>query len=181
MQCKGCGNLIPAGRIKAFPATVHCVECSQVEAVGCVDIVYHKTGNTIQVMPKEQADMVNRAAKRSGFGSLAAMRGGSGGGPTGKYVHSVPLIRKSTEEDFELVGQEMMGWIEARDRRRAAKCIDQAKESRLIGPAQVRQLRTILEQMMPSPVEMAKPQVTAQVSEETLWAFNNWRNCKTKR
>lgn len=181
MQCKGCGNLIPAGRLKAFPATVHCVECSQVEAVGCVDIVYHKTGNTIQVMPKEQADMVNRAAKRSGFGSLAAMRGGSGGGPTGKYVHNVPLIRKSTEEDFELVGQEMMGWIEAGDRRRAAKCIDQAKESRLIGPAQVRQLRTILEQMMPSPVEMAEQERVELVSEETLWAFNNWRNCKTKR
>lgn len=181
MQCKGCGDTIPAGRLKAFPVTVHCVACSQVKAVGCVDIVYHKTGNTIQVMPKEQADAVNRSAKRSGFGSLAAMRGGSGEGPTGKYVHGVPLIRKSTEEDFELVGQEMMSWIEAGDRKRAEAIIDQAKESRLIGPAHVRQLRTILEQMIPSQVEMTEPERVELVNEETLWAFNNWRNCKTKR
>jgi len=181
MRCKSCRTTIPAQRLKALPGTLHCASCSSEEPVGCVDIVYHKTGNTIQIMPREQAQVINKSARRSGFGSLASMRGGGGSEKAGAYVHQVPLIRQATREDFELVGQEMMGWIEAGDRRRAAKCIDQAKESRLIGPAQVRQLRTILEQMMPSPVEMAKPQVTAQVSEETLWAFNNWRNCKTKR
>jgi len=150
--------------------------------VGCVDIVYHKTGNTIQVMPKEQADAVNKAAKRSGFGTLTSMKGGSGGGEKkGRYEHQVPFIRRSTQEDFELVGQKMMTWIEAGDRKRAEVTIGRAKESRLIGPAHVRQLQTILEQMMPSPVEMTEPERVDLISEETFWSFNNWHNCKIRR
>jgi len=182
MKCKSCGEPIPEGRLKALPNTMHCSECSQEEAVGCVDIVYHKTGNTIQVMPKEQADSINRAARRSGFGSLASMKGGSGGNERkGRYEHRVPIIRQSTEEDFELAGQRMMEHVEMGDRKRALTDIEDSLRSRLISPTQARQLRALLDQMMPEPVE-SRPDMREEIlDQETQWAFRNWKNCKTLR
>ena len=53
MNCTKCKNQINSQRIKALPDTKVCVDCSTTEQVGCVDITYHKTGNTIQVMDKE--------------------------------------------------------------------------------------------------------------------------------
>jgi len=180
MQCKSCRTTIPVERLKALPNTLHCANCSPVEAVGCVDIVYHKTGNTIQIMPREQAQAINKSAKRSGFGSLAAMRGGGGGEKIGAYVHHVPLIRQSTKEDFDQVGHRVMHHIEAGQRDRAVTEVQEAKLSRLITPPQVRQLMAIIDQFMPIQVQPSEVE-PVQASEEVLWAFNNWRNCKTKR
>jgi hypothetical protein len=182
IKCKICREPIPEGRLKALPNTVHCSGCSREEAVGCVDIVYHKTGNTIQVMPKEQADAVNKAAKRSGFGTLTSMKGGSGGGEKrGRYEHQVPFIRRSTQEDFELCGSRMMAWVDLGNKKRALADIEDSLRSRLISPAQARQLRALLDQMMPEPVE-SRPDVREGVlDQETQWAFKNWKNCKTIR
>ena len=80
MDCCKCKEKIDDRRLKALPQTKVCVNCSTTEAVGCVDITYHKTGNTIQIMDKESADKINKLAKRSGFGIMAGMKGGSGGG-----------------------------------------------------------------------------------------------------
>lgn len=182
MKCKGCGDKIPEGRLKALPNTVHCSGCSQEQAVGCVDIVYHKTGNTIQVMPKEQADAVNKVAKRSTFGTLASMKGASGGGEKkGRYEHQVPIIRKSTQEDFELAGEKMMNWVELGDRDRALAEINDCLRSRLITPAQSRQLGELLQQLMPAPKQPVQPIRDDRVSEETQWAFKNWKNSKVYR
>jgi hypothetical protein len=70
MKCK-CEVEIPAARI-ALGYRV-CVECSQEQAVSCVDIIYHKTGNTIQQCSKEQADAIRKASRRSGFGAAAGI------------------------------------------------------------------------------------------------------------
>jgi len=62
MKCTQCSNPIPKQRLKALPHTKVCVECSTEDAKGAVDIVYHKTGNTIQIMDKESADAINKAS-----------------------------------------------------------------------------------------------------------------------
>ncbi len=68
MNCITCKNPINSQRIKALPATKICVDCSTTEQVGCVDITYHKTGNTIQVMDKASAEKINKLARRGNFG-----------------------------------------------------------------------------------------------------------------
>jgi hypothetical protein len=149
MRCKSCRATIPAQRLKALPGTLHCANCSPVEPVGCVDIVYHKTGNTIQIMPKEQAQAINKSARRSGFGSLASMRGSGGSEKTGAYVHQVPLTRQATREDFNLAGERMMHFVELGMREKALGEITESHKSRLITPAQARQLKSIVDQFLP--------------------------------
>ncbi len=101
MNCIKCKDKINARRLKALPQTKVCVSCSTTEAVGCVDITYHKTGNTIQIMDKESADKINKLAKRSGFGIMAGMKGGSGGGSSTKTLGSVKVWRVPTEDDYQ--------------------------------------------------------------------------------
>ena len=70
MRCTKCNVIIPAARLAAIPTTTTCVSCSDVDAVSCVDITYHKTGNTIQITDKETARRINKLAARSGYGIM---------------------------------------------------------------------------------------------------------------
>ena len=70
-----CNHDIPQARLD-LGYTV-CVECSTEEKLGCIDTINHKTGNTVQVMSREDADKASKLTKRSGFGILRSMAGGS--------------------------------------------------------------------------------------------------------
>ena len=69
MKCK-CNpeRNIPQARVDLGYKT--CVTCSTVEPYGCVSITYHKTGNTIQIMPKEQAKRIRKLTERRGYGTM---------------------------------------------------------------------------------------------------------------
>ena len=67
MNCKNCGCGLPTKRIEL--GFKQCVNCSTVETYGTVDIVYHKTGNTVQHVDKETANQINKLSRRPGFGS----------------------------------------------------------------------------------------------------------------
>jgi hypothetical protein len=99
-------------------------------------------------MPREQAQAINKSARRSGFGSLASMRGG-GSEKVGAYVHQVPLTRQATGEDFNLAGERMMHFVELGMREKALCEIAESHKSRLITPAQARQLKSIVSQFLP--------------------------------
>ena len=66
MKCK-CGNNIPKGRVDLGYKV--CVNCSDVEAYGCVPVTNHKTGNAIHVLPQSQAAIINKAFRRKGYGT----------------------------------------------------------------------------------------------------------------
>ena len=66
-KCK-CNKIIPQGRLSLGYKT--CVDCSSTEAYGCVNITYHKTGNTIQIMPKTQAARIRKLTERRGYGTM---------------------------------------------------------------------------------------------------------------
>ena len=66
-KCKQCKNIIPQGRLAL--GYTSCVDCSTTEPYGCVQITYHKTGNTIQIMPKSQAKRVRKLGARRGYGT----------------------------------------------------------------------------------------------------------------
>jgi hypothetical protein len=67
MKCR-CNVEIPQIRVKLGYKT--CVTCSTTEAYGCINITYHKTGNTIQIMPKEQAARIRKLTERRGYGTM---------------------------------------------------------------------------------------------------------------
>ena len=181
MNCTKCKNRIPDQRLKILPNTKVCTECSDVEAVAAVDIVYHKTGNTIQIMDKESADSINKAARRSGFGSLRSMKGGSGGSESKVKLGSSGFVpRKPTQEDFEKVGEEMMSLIDWESRDLIIKYLDLKLENRTISAVHYRKLRTILNQFKPEEVVTTIKRKEIEISEDIQWAFSNWKNTKTK-
>lgn len=179
MKCIQCSNPIPKQRLKALPHTKVCVECSTEDAKGAVDIVYHKTGNTIQIMDKESADAINKAARRTGFGSLRAMRGGSGGS-TGKVelgAHGT-IPRMPTQEDFERVGKRMMDMLDWNSRAEIIQFLEDKVNARTISGAHCRKLVTILDQFKPEEKVTNVPVEEVTVSEDIQHVFRNWKNSK---
>ena len=62
-----CGSPIHPVRIKLNYKT--CVECSTTQAYGCAPITNHKTGNSIQIMSQEQAEIIRKSSRRRGYGT----------------------------------------------------------------------------------------------------------------
>ena len=71
MNCR-CNNIIPQPRLDLGYKT--CINCSQVEAYGCIAISNHKTGNTIQITSREVADKLRRLSARSGYGIMRGIK-----------------------------------------------------------------------------------------------------------
>jgi len=178
LNCIKCKSKIQAQRLKALPNTKTCTECSTTEQVGCVDITYHKTGNTIQVMDKESAAKINKLAQRAGYGIMRGLRGGSSSKKTTKLNGSSgAVMRMATQQDFEFIGKQVMQLIDMDNKQSAIKTIDEALESRMISGSHRRQLLEIVNTFMPDPV--VKYTVEEQViDEEIQFAFRNWKNTK---
>jgi|TARA_B100001094_G_scaffold302707_1_gene330192 hypothetical protein len=67
MKCK-CSNIIPQGRVD-LGYTV-CVNCSTVERYGCAPIINHKTGNSIEILSREDAERIAKLTRRKGYGTM---------------------------------------------------------------------------------------------------------------
>jgi hypothetical protein len=67
MKCK-CNSIIPEGRLRlGFKV---CVNCSTVERYGCAPLINHKTGNSIQIMSRSDADRIAKLTRRRGYGTM---------------------------------------------------------------------------------------------------------------
>jgi len=73
ISCIKCGGKMPELRYVKY-GYKHCVNCSSVERVGGVPITNHKTGNTIQILPKEIAENLIRLSQRQGYGVCKGMK-----------------------------------------------------------------------------------------------------------
>jgi len=178
MNCIHCKKEIQEQRIIALPNTKTCTDCSTTEQVGCVDICYHKTGNTIQVMDKESAAKINKLAQRAGYGIMRGLRGGSSSKSTTKLNGSSgTVMRMATQEDFEQIGKQVMKLIDLDNKESAIKTIDEALESRVISGSHRRQLMEIVNTFMPDPVIEYSVKETV-IDEEIQFAFRNWKNTK---
>lgn len=181
LNCIKCKSKIQAQRLKALPNTKTCTECSTTEQVGCVDITYHKTGNTIQVMDKESAAKINKLAQRAGYGIMRGLRGGSASKQPTKVNKSPGIIaRMATQDDFEQVGKRVMTLIDLDNKQTAIKTIDEALESRLISGSHHRQLMGIVNTFIPDPIVEYTEQEHV-IDEEIQFAFKNWKNSKVYR
>ena len=67
MKCK-CKKIIPIQRVNlGFKV---CVDCSQTEQYGCVPLINHKTGNSIQIMSSSDAARISKMTQRRGYGTM---------------------------------------------------------------------------------------------------------------
>ena len=73
IKCTKCANDMPELRLLKYGYRT-CVNCSSVEKVGCAPITNHKTGNSIQVVPMELANRINKLAARKGYGVCQGMK-----------------------------------------------------------------------------------------------------------
>ena len=180
MNCIKCKENIDTRRLKALPKTKVCVNCSTAEAVSCVDVIYHKTGNTIQIMDKECADKINKLAKRSGFGIMAGMKGGSGGATKITSLGNVAVWRVPTEEDYQRALKRVGELIDLENREKCLKYAQQQYDSKLINSKHLFNLRTIIDTLLPLPKkkELVRDET---LDEEVTHAFRNWKNSKIYR
>ncbi len=73
INCIKCGGNMPELRFLKYGYR-SCVNCSTTEKVGGVPITNHKTGNTIQIVPKEVAENIIRLSQRQGYGVCKGMK-----------------------------------------------------------------------------------------------------------
>lgn len=188
MKCTKCKNEIPAKRVEL--GYKDCVDCSTTEAYSCVDIVYHKTGNTIQVMDKETADAINKLSRRSGFGVMRGMLGGSG--KSEKYdtvkISKVEPVIVYTKENFDKVGAETMDILEIDGYEVAYRYIYKSHERGFINTLQKNKLVDIIKEISgynkpkaPEKIDYNRlsrngyKEPKPEVSEDVSWVFKNWK------
>lgn len=144
MKCKSCGCDVPSKRTAM--GFKHCVNCSTVERYGTIDIVYHKTGNTVQHVDAETAKHVNKIARRGVFGSsLGRISAGSSDGlGKRKIVKGCSVATIGSPEMYDKVGQDVMLELEYGGYESAIKLIDKSYSQLRINQHQSYKLKQIV-------------------------------------
>jgi hypothetical protein len=153
MKCKGCDKEIPQKRIEL--GFKKCVNCSDTEKYGVVDVVYHKTGNTVEITDAKTAEAVNKAAKRSGYGVMRGMtKGGSKMSSTynpkgkSKNTNCVSTSFVGTTVSFNKIGEKAMLFFEVAGIDAAYEVIEKAFKEMEINIYQRNKLRQVFENLM---------------------------------
>lgn len=144
MKCISCNSDLPNVRVSL--GYKECTSCSTVDTYGCVDIVYHKTGNTVQIMSKNEAAAVNKY-KRRGFGTM--LKGGSKSSTYNpKHIKSgASLATIGSPALFEEVGTKAMSLLESKGYEAAESYIDKAVRNLDINAAQAFKLKRIFKSL----------------------------------
>ena len=171
MHCVNCKSEIPEVRVQLGYSD--CVDCSTVEQVGCIDICYHKTGNTIQVTDKATAAKVNKLSQRAGYGIMRGLRGGKSPKSNTRLTGSVAIFRMPTEEDYARTLKQLEHNLD-RGRDWCIDWIESLYASHVISSTHVFNLRTIINTLLPIPDKITYTE-DDKVDDEIAYAFRNWK------
>ena len=105
-----CTHNIPKQRLALGYTT--CIECSTEEKLGCIDTINHKTGNSIQVMSRAEADQAIKLTKRAGFGTLRAITKGSSQRKTKYQYDGCSTSQVGSQELYEHVGKTYIDYLD---------------------------------------------------------------------
>ena len=105
-----CTHNIPKQRLALGYTT--CVECSTEEKLGCIDTINHKTGNSIQVMSRDEADQAVKLTKRAGFGTLRAITKGSSQRKTKYQYDGCSTSQVGSQKLYEHVGKTYIDYLD---------------------------------------------------------------------
>ena len=134
-----CTHKIPKARLALGYDT--CVECSTEQKLGCIDTINHKTGNSIQVMSREDADKASKLLQRAGYSTLRALSGKSVM-PRRKILHGCRLTDVGSDELYEQVGKQYMDYLDV-DEDIAQRYLDRALNNFEISQLQYNKIKQI--------------------------------------
>ena len=68
-------KMCKCGRQELHPVRIKygydtCVACSTVERYGCAPVINHKTGNSIQILSRADAERIAKLTRRKGYGTM---------------------------------------------------------------------------------------------------------------
>ena len=120
-----CTHNIPKQRLALGYTT--CVECSTEEKLGCIDTINHKTGNSIQVMSREDADKASKLLQRAGYSTLRALSGKSTTKKR-KVLKGCRLTNIGSQQLYEQVGKTYIDYYDV-DQDLAARYLQRALDN----------------------------------------------------
>ena len=135
-----CNHNIPQARLD-LGYTI-CVECSTEEKLGCIDTINHKTGNTVQVMSREDADKASKLTKRAGFGILRSMSGGSSQRKTKYEYDGCSTTYVGNDLMFEQIGKTYIDFLDV-DKEIAERYLDRALNNLEISQLQYNKIKLL--------------------------------------
>lgn len=145
MNCKVCNTKLPTKR-KELGFKV-CVSCSDVETYGFVNIINHKTGNTIQPLPKEQAAAINKVGDRKRFGTI--LKGGSKSTTYNpkNLKFGCSTVQIGSEASYEEVGAKAMSMLDVQGYEAASLYVEKQVREYYISGSQAFKIKQILKQI----------------------------------
>jgi len=135
-----CTHNIPKQRLALGYTT--CVECSTEEKLGCIDTINHKTGNSIQVMSRAEADQAIKLTKRAGFGTLRAITKGSSQRKTKYQYDGCSTSYVGNNDLFEHVGKTYIDYLDV-DKDIAERYLDRALNNFELSQLQYNKIKQI--------------------------------------
>ena len=135
-----CNHNIPQARLD-LGYTV-CVNCSTEEKLGCIDTINHKTGNTVQVMSREDADKASKLTKRAGFGILRSMSGGSSQRKAKYKYDGCSTTYVGNDTMFEQIGKTYIDYLDV-DEEIAERYLDRALNNLEISQLQYNKIKLL--------------------------------------
>jgi len=134
-----CNHNIPQARLDLGYKV--CIKCSTEEKLGCIDTIHHKTGNTIQVMSREDAEKANKLTKRAGFGILRSMSNGSSQRKS-NMITGCSTTYVGNDVMFEQIGKTYIDYLEV-DKEIAQRYLDRALNNLEISQLQYNKIKLI--------------------------------------
>lgn len=135
-----CNHNIPQARLDL--GYTECVDCSTVQKLGCIDAIHHKTGNTIQVMSREDADKASKLTKRAGFGILRSMSGGSSQRKAKYKYDGCSTTYVGNDTMFEQIGKTYIDFLDV-DKEIAERYLDRALNNLEISQLQYNKIKLL--------------------------------------
>ena len=134
-----CTHNIPKQRLALGYTT--CIKCSTEEKLGCIDTINHKTGNTIQVMSRKDAEKANKLTRRAGFGILRSMASGSSQRKA-NMITGCSTTYVGNDVMFEQIGKTYMDYLEV-DEEIAQRYLDRALNNADISENQYNKIKLL--------------------------------------
>ena len=134
-----CNHNIPQARLDLGYKV--CVDCSTEEKLGCIDTIHHKTGNTIQVMSREDAEKANKLTKRAGFGILRSMANGSSQRKS-NMITGCSTTYVGNDVMFEQIGKTYIDYLDV-DKNIAERYLDRALDNVEISELQYNKIKLL--------------------------------------
>ena len=135
-----CNHNIPQARLDL--GYTECVDCSTVQKLGCIDTINHKTGNSIQVMSREDADKASKLTQRAGFGILRSMSGGSSQRKAKYKYDGCSTTYVGNDTMFEQIGKTYIDYLDV-DKEIAERYLDRALNNLEISQLQYNKIKLI--------------------------------------